>query len=390
MRGLVLGASALIAISLGVNLLSDAAVVPARSRSAGARSVRALEPGYSGTFLYRNDNFRTGQNLAECVLTPSTVTAQQFGLLFTDAIDAAAYAQPLYVPNVAIPAMGTHNVVYVATENDSVYAFDADQPGPPLWHTSFINPSAGISPVPASDLGCGDLVPIIGITATPVIDPGQGPNGTLYAVSKVKLGPGSYQQQLHALDLTTGLEQAHSPVTIAAEVTGTAEDGDKGMVSFNPLLQQDRPALTLANGVVYLSFASHCDIQPYHGWMLGYDETMMTQKVVFNTSANGEEGGFWEAGCGPGVDTNGDLIAISGNGTFDTSTPRLDYGDSFLRLTPGAGTMSVTSFFTPLNELLLDDDDLDMGSGGNLLLPDQPGPNTHLMVAPARSAPSTL
>ena len=294
LRGLVLGASALIAVSLGVNALSHAAVVPGRSRSAGARSVRALEPGYSGTFLYRNDNFRTGQNLAESVLTPSTVTASQFGLLFTDAIDAAAYAQPLYVPNVAIPGMGTHNVVYVATENDSVYAFDADQPGPPLWHTSFINPSAGITAVPSSDLGCGDLAPIIGITATPVIDPGQGPNGTLYVVSKVKLGPGSYQQQLHALDITTGLEQAHSPVTIAAKVPGTAEDAVKGMVSFNPLLQQDRPALTLANGVVYLSFASHCDIQPYHGWILGYDETMMTQKVVFNTSANGAEGGFWE------------------------------------------------------------------------------------------------
>ena len=380
LRGLVLGASALIAVSLSVDALSHAADVPGRARTAGARSVRALEPGYSGTFLYRNDNFRTGQNLAESILTPSTVTVSQFGLLFTDAIDAAAYAQPLYAPNVAIPGMGTHNVVYVATENDSVYAFDADQPGPPLWHTSFINPSAGITAVPSSDLGCGDLAPIIGITATPVIDPGQGPNGTLYVVSKVKLGPGSYQQQLHALDLTTGLEQAHSPVTIAASVPGTAADSVKGMVSFNPLLQNDRPALTLANGVVYLSFASHCDIQPYHGWILGYDETMLTQTVVFNTSANGEEGGFWESGCGPGVDTNGDLIAITGNGTFDTKTPRVNYGDSFLRLTPGAGTMSVTSFFTPLNEFLLDDDDLDMGSGGSLLLPDQPGPNTHLAV----------
>ena len=245
--------------------------------------------------------------------------------------------------------MGMHNVVYVATENDSVYAFDADQPGPPLWNTSFINPAAGITAVPSSDLGCGDLVPLIGITATPVIDPGQGPNGTLYVVSKVKLGPGSYLQQLHALDITTGLEQGHSPTTITAKVPGTAEDAVKGMVSFDPLLQQDRPALTLANGVVYLSFASHCDFQPYHGWILGYDETMMTQKVVFNTSANGAEGGFWEAGCGPGVDTNGDLIGVTGNGTFDIGTPRVDYGDSFLRLTPGAGTMSVTSFFTPLD-----------------------------------------
>ncbi len=377
LRGLVLGASALIATILSAYIPGQAAVVPGRSRLTGARSVRALEPGFSGTFLYRNDNFRTGQNLAESILTPSTVTLAQFGLLFTDAIDGVAYAQPLYVPNVSIPGLGTHNVVYVATENDSVYAFDADQPGPPLWQTSFINPSAGITAVPATDLGCGDLVPIIGITATPVIDPVA---GTLYVVSKVKLGPGSYQQQLHALDITTGLERTQSPVTIAAQVPGTASDAVNGVISFNPLLQMDRPALTLANGVVYLSFASHCDIQPYHGWILGYDQTTLAQKVVFNTSANGEEGGFWESGCGPGVDTNGDLIAITGNGTFDTGTPRVNYGDSFLRLTPGAGTMSIASFFTPLNELLLDDEDLDMGSGGNLLLPDQPGPNPHLVI----------
>ena len=378
----MVGAAALVAVISGAELLGHAAVVPGQSRSAHPHAARALEPGFTGTFLYRNDNFRTGQNLAESVLTPSTVNASQFGLVFTDTIDAAAYAQPLYVPNVAIPNLGTHNVVYVATENDSVYAFDADQQGPPLWHTSFINPALGITPVPSTDLGegCGDLVPIIGITATPVIDPAEGPAGTLYVVSKVKLGPGSYQQQLHALDITTGLEQPNSPVTIVATVPGTAEDSVNGVISFNPLLQHDRPALTLANGVVYLSFASHCDVTPYHGWILGYDETSLAQEVVYNSTPNGEDGGIWEAGCGPGVDTNGDLIAITGNGTFDTIAPTVDYGDSFLRLTPGGGTMSITSSFTPLDELLLDDDDLDMGSGGNLLLPTQPGPNPDLML----------
>jgi len=368
-----MSAAALVASIAAAAMIGHAADMPRRSRSA----MRALEPGFNGTFQYRNDNFRTGQNLAESILTPSTVKPSQFGLLFVDAIDAAAYAQPLYVPNVAIPSMGTHNVVYVATQNDSVYAFDADQPGPALWHTTFIDPANGITAVPASDLGCGDIVPIIGITATPVIDPVA---GTLYVVSKVKLGPGSYQQQLHALDITTGLEKANSPVTIAATVLGTAGDNFKGVVSFNPLLQNDRSALTLSNGMVYVTFASHCDLQPYHGWILGYDETTLAQEVVFNTSANGGEGGIWEAGCGPGVDTNGDLIAITGNGSFDTDTPRVNYGDSFLRLTPGGGTMAITSFFTPLNELILDDDDQDMGSGGNLLLPDQPGPNAHLMV----------
>ena len=368
LRNLAIAATALAAVVSGTAAIGHAA----------GGTPKALEPGYSGTFLYRNDNFRTGQNLAESVLTPSNVNPKQFGLMFTDMIDGAAYAEPLYVPNVAIPGKGTHNVVYVATENDSVYAFDADNAGAPLWHVSFINPTNGITAVPSSDLGCGDLTPIIGITATPVID-----SGTLYVVSKVKLGPGKYQQQLHALDITTGLEQMHSPVTITATASGSGEDSANGVITFDPFLQNDRPALTISNGVVYLSFASHCDFQPYHGWILGYDETSLQQKVVFNTTPNGGEGGIWEAGCGPGVDTNGNLITITGNGTFDTGASPVDYGDSFLSLTPvlGApGSMTVASFFTPLNEMLLADDDLDMGSGGSLLLPTQPGPNPDLVV----------
>ena len=345
-------------------------------------TAHAVEPGFTGTFTYRNDNFRTGQNLAETVLTPSTVNAKRFGLKFTDAVDGFVYAEPLYVPNVTIPSQGTHNVVYVATENDSVYAFDADRAGPPLWQTSFIDPDDGITPVPVSDLGpdCMDLTRIIGITATPVIDPST---GTLFVISKVKLGPGSYQQQLHALDITTGLEQPNSPVTITASVPGTGEASVNGVISFDPLLQHDRAALTLANGVVYLTFASHCDITPYHGWILGYDETTLAQVIVYNDTPNGSQGGIWESGCGPGVDTNGDLIAVTGNGTFDTVASPIDYGDSFIRLTPNlgtTGTMTVDSFFTPLNELILDDEDADMGSGGNLLLPDQPGLYPHLVI----------
>jgi hypothetical protein len=377
LRGLMLAAALVAAIASG-GTIGRAAGTPRQSRRSAA--ARAIEPGFTGTFEYRNDNFRTGQNLAESILTPSTVVSPEFGLQFTDTIDGAAYAEPLYVPNVTIPNLGTYNVVYVATENDSVFAFDADNKGPPLWQTSFINPAAGITAIPSSDIGCGDLTPIIGITATPVID---STTGTLYVVSAVKLGPGSYQQQLHALDITTGLERANSPVTITATATGTAPDGVDGVITFNPLLQQDRPALTLDNGVVYLSFASHCDFQPYHGWILGYDETTLAQVIVYNTTRNGSEGGIWGAGCGPGVDTNGNLISVTANGTFDTIASPIDYGDSFLSLTPGVGTtgtLSVASFFTPLNELVLADDDLDMGSGGNLLLPDQPGPNPHLVI----------
>jgi hypothetical protein len=365
LRASALGVAALVAATVGA-----------------VATAHAVEPGFSGVFTYRNDNFRTGQNLAETVLTPSTVNAKRFGLKFTDAVDGFIYAEPLYVPKVTIPSNGTHNVVYVVTENDSVYAFDADVAGPPLWQTSFIDPANGITAVPSLDLGteCKDLTPIIGITATPVIDPST---GTLFVVSKVKLGPGSYQQQLHALDITTGLEQPNSPVTIAASGPGTGETSVNGVVTFDPLLQNDRAALTLANGVVYLTFASHCDITPYHGWILGYDETTLAQVIVYNDTPNGSQGGIWESGCGPGVDTNGDLIAVTGNGTFDTVASPIDYGDSFIRLTPGVGTtgtMTVDTFFTPLNELLLDDEDADMGSGGNLLLPDQPGPNPHLVI----------
>jgi Abnormal spindle-like microcephaly-assoc'd, ASPM-SPD-2-Hydin len=385
LRNLISGIAVLVAVIAGVAMSGNSMAAGGESSPPqSANAARASEPGFTGTFLYRNDNFRTGQNLAESVLTPATVTPSKFGLLFADTIDAAAYAQPLYVPGVQIPNQGTHNVVYVATENDSVYAFDADVQGPPLWHTSFINPQANppITAVPSSDLGgCKDLTPIIGITATPVIDLTIGNNGTLYVVSKVKLGPGSYQQQLHALDITTGLEEKpNSPVTITASAPGTASDAVNGIITFNPLLQHDRPALTISNGVVYLSFASHCDITPYHGWILGYDETSLTQEVVYNTTPNGSDGGIWESGCGPGVDNNGDLITITGNGTFDTGSSPINYGDSFIRLTPDSGTMTVSSSFTPMNEMTLSDDDLDMGSGGNLLLPDQPGPHAHLMV----------
>jgi hypothetical protein len=379
LRRLVLGAAVLAVVS-GAGAIVQAAGASWRAASAHRRiHAEPLVSGFAGTFTYRNDGFRTGQNLTETTLTPSTVQPGMFGLLFTDAVDGQMYAEPLYVPNVQIPAQGTHNVVYAATELDSVYAFDADQPGPALWQTSFTSLKNGITAVPSSDIGCGDLVPWVGITSTPVIDPAT---GTLYVLSKTKVTKtDAYRQQLHALDIATGLEKTNSPVTIAATVAGSGDGAVSGLISFDPFLQNDRPALALANGVVYLSFASHCDFRPYHGWILGYDATTLARVVVYNDSPNGIEAGIWQSGCGPGVDTNGDLIAITGNGTFETGLPRVDYGDSFLRLTPGAGTLSVSSFFTPSNEQFLQDNDLDLGSGGNLLLPDQPGPNPHLMVS---------
>ena len=337
---------------------------------------------FKGVFTYHNDYFRTGQNLAETILTPRSIKHPKFGLLFTDAVDGQIYAQPLYAPNVAIPGKGTHNVVFIATQRNQVYAFDADQAGPPLWHRSYIDPANGITPVPAADTHRDNITPWVGITSTPVIDPAS---GTLYVLTRLKIARGnpvviSYRHHLHALDITTGKERANSPATIAAIVPGSGAWSTNGKIAFDPLRENDRAALALSKGVVYLSFSSIGDFGPYHGWIFGYDAKTLAQVVVFNDTVNGFAGSIWQSGCGPAVDTNGDLIVVTANGTFDTSTPRYDWGDSVLRLAPLNGTLSVKSFFTPYNQADLTYFDFDLGSGGNLLLPDQPGLHPHLMV----------
>jgi hypothetical protein len=273
---LVLGAAVLAAVwgAGAIVQAKTAAIVVAKSASPQAAPVRrrihakALASSFAGTFTFRNDGFRTGQNLTETILTPSTVRSGAFGRVFTDLVDGYLYAQPLYVPAVTMPD-DVHNVVYVATEFNSVYAFDADQPGPALWQTNFNDSINGITPVPSSDLGCTDLVPWIGITATPVIDPAT---GTLYVVSKEKLSKPSvsYRQRLHALDIVTGLEKFGGPVTITATATGTGAGNVDGVISFDPLKENGRSALTLANGVVYLAYASHCDFGPT---MAGFSAT---------------------------------------------------------------------------------------------------------------------
>ncbi|HUO06680.1 MAG TPA: choice-of-anchor D domain-containing protein [Candidatus Binataceae bacterium] len=360
---------------LAIEALSPAWGAP----SFDASAIHPPGSGFTGVFMYHNDNQRTGQNLNETVLTPAGLNAATFGLLFTDSVDGQIYTQPLYVPNVTIPSMGTHNVIFVATELDSVYAFDADAGGDPLWHTSFTNPDAGITAVPSADTLSGDINPWVGITSTPVIDPAT---NTLYVLSKVKMPGPIYQQQLHALDITTGLERAGSPTTITATYPGAGDGSVGGVLTFDPLKQNDRPALTLANGIVYLAFASHGDHGPYHGWVLGYNASTLAQSVVWNDTPNGSEGGIWQSGCGAGVDSSGHLYMITGNGTFDVPPPDgPDWGDTFLKLLPGGGTLSVSDFFTPSDQQHLYQFDLDLGSGGNLLLPDQPGPHPHLMLS---------
>jgi hypothetical protein len=340
--------------------------------------------GYPGTFTHHNDNLRTGQNLNETVLTPLNVNPATFGKLFSYPLDGIAFSSPLYVANVSIPGQGFHNLVFVATEHDSVYAFDADGlVSTPIWHVSFINPAAGVTTVPSPETGEPlDIPNEVGITSTPVIDPAS---GTLYVVAKTKEivgGTTSYVQRLHALDITTGAEKFGGPVVIAPVFRGTGADSQAGLVYFDPLLQNQRSALLLANGVVYFGFGAHGNPAAYHGWVLGYMATTLQQVMVYNTTPNARAGGVWQAGGGVAADSSGNLYFATGNGTFDANVSGGDYGDSVVKINNSG---FVLDYFTPHEQLTLDTQDIDLGSGGVLLLPDQSGPNPHLLISAGKS-----
>ena len=350
--------------------------------TAGAQTANATVyvTNDAGVFTYHNDNMRTGQDLNETVLTPSNVNSSTFGKRFSYPLDGLTYSSPLYVQNVNIPGQGYHNVVIVATEHDSVYAFDADgRSSSPLWQVNFTNPAAGVTTVPTADVGgCCDIPNEVGITQTPVIDPAT---GTIYVVAKTKEVSGSttnYVMRLHALDLTTGAEKFGGPVVIQATVPGTGDSSSGGIVHFDPLRENERSAGLLANGVLYLAFTSHNDITPYHGWVLGYNPSTLQQVMVYNSTPNGTEGAVWMNGDGVAADSTGSLYFITGNGTFDANTGGSDYGDSFVRISP-SGT--VQDYFSPSNQAILSSQDLDLGSGGVLLLPDQSGAHPHEMVS---------
>ena len=320
---------------------------------------------------YHNDLARTGQNLSETLLTPASVSSGKFGQLFSYPVDGQVYTQPLYMPGVVIPGKGIHNVVFAATEHDSVYAFDADNYlAAPLWHVSFINPAQGVTTASAANLGCGSIVPEIGITATPVIDPAS---GTLYVVSMTESG-GAYQHQLHALDIGTGAEKPGSPVQIQASIPGLG-DGTT-TVQFQPWLYKERAGLLLLNGVVYTSWASHCDAGNYHGFIIGYNASTLQQAAVYSDTPNWWAGAFWQAGAAPAADVNGNIYVVSANGTFDANVGGPDLGESVLKLSTG-NNLSAVDYFTPFNADQLSENDLDLGSSGALLLPDGAGSSSH-------------
>jgi Legume lectin domain/Chitobiase/beta-hexosaminidase C-terminal domain len=331
-------------------------------------------PAQVNVTTYHNDNTRSGLNPQETTLTPTNVNSSQFGKLFSVSLDGYVYAQPLYLSNVSING-GTHNVLYVATEHDSLYAIDADS-GTIYWQQSFINAAAGVTTASSSDVSCTDLVPEVGITGTPAIDTST---GTIYLIAKTKEN-GAFVQRLHAIDTVTHAEKFGGPVVIQASVPGNGDGSTNGVVSFDPLKEHSRPGVLLENGHVVVAWASHCDNGPYHGWVMSYSASTLAQEAVFNTSPNGGLSGVWMSGDGVAADSSGNLFFATGNGTYDGVT---NYGDSIVKLgPPSGGSFPILDWFTPYNQSSLSGGDTDVASGGLLLLPDMPSgvPHTHQLV----------
>jgi len=346
-----------------------------------------------------NNNSRTGAYTTETILTPANVNQNNFGKVFSYPVDGRIYAQPLYVPNVTIPGKGTHNVIFIATEHDSVYAFDADSNGganaSPLWKITLLDAAhgatAGATTVPNSDISSQDLVPEIGITSTPVIDLNT---NTIYVVGKTKEGPAgnpTYVQRLHALDITTGAEKFGGPRTISGSVNGTGNGSVGGVLTFDPKWQLNRPGLLLQNGIVYIAFGSHGDNGPWHGWIFAYNAATLQQTSIFCTTSNSSGSGIWMSGTGLAADIvdpvnkpYGRMFVPTGNGTFNAAPPytnSMSYGDDMMRMDLSNGVMTVQDSFTPFNQSDLRARDADLASGGILLLPDQSaGGHTHLMA----------
>jgi hypothetical protein len=332
---------------------------------------------------WHNDAARTGRYLAEATLTPATVNAANFGLKAMWPVDGRVDAQPLYASAVGLPGGSLHNVVIAATEHDSVYAFDADA-GTVLWQRSML--AAGETT--GDPLNCGQIVPEIGITATPAIDRALGPSGTVFVTSTSKDGSGQYFQRIHALDLATGAERAGSPIAVQATYPGNGPTSANGVVTFDPAAYDERAALLIAGGVLYTAWGSHCDFDPYTGWILSYDEATLARLSVLNVTPNGERGAFWNSGAGPALDAGGSLYLLAGNGTFDTTLTASgfpasnDFGNGFLKIAT-SGQLSVSDYFATSDTVAQSNADYDLGSGGAMVLPDQidsSGATRHLAI----------
>jgi hypothetical protein len=318
---------------------------------------------------YHNNNGRTGLYSAESTLTLSNVNSASFGKLFTVSVDGLVDGEPLYLSAVPISGSGTHNLLIVVTENDSAYAFDADT-GSAIWHISALKSGE----TPSDDRGCSQVTPQIGITSTPVISRPKGSNGVIYTVAMSKDSSGNYHQRLHALDATTGNELYNGPVDISAKYPGTGDNSSGGFVVFDPAQYKERSGLLQMGNTIYLTWASHCDIRPYTGWIMGYNATTLKQTTVLNVTPNGNEGAIWGAGAGLSADGSGNLFFLDANGVFDTTLnsggfpDSGDYGNAFIRLTTKGG-LAAADYFEMYNGVQESDSDTDLGSGGGILLP---------------------
>jgi hypothetical protein len=347
-----------------------------KTSTAAVLTVTAAAAATTDVITYHNDNQRTGQNLTETVLTGANVNQAAFGVQHLLSVDGKVDAQPLVLSGYSIGGTA-HNVVYVATEHDSVYAFDTDSAAT-LWKVSL----AESGETPSDNRGCGQVTPEIGVTATPVIDRA---GGSLFVVAMSKDSAGNYHQRLHALSLSTGAELAHSPVDITASVPGTGAPATvSGQIVFDAGQYEERSALLLNQGTIYTSWTSHCDQENYTGWIIAYSESSLQQNAVFNDEPSGSQNGqqgeasFWNANSGPSADADGNIYAMSANGVFDVILTAdgfpsgNDYGNSILKLSAAAnGAMSVLDYFTMFNTVAESDSDTDLASGGLMLLPDQ-------------------
>jgi hypothetical protein len=347
---------------------------------AGSGSSPPTSATHTDVTTFRNDAGRTGVNATESLLTPANVNSSSFGLLRVLSVDGKVDAQPLYLSQLAIGG-ATHAVVFIATENDSVYAFDP-RTGAALWHVSLL--AAGETP--SDDRGCNQITPEIGVTSTPVIDRSAGPNGAIFLVAMSKDSSSNYHQRVHALDITTGAELFSGPVTVNPTYSSAAG----GQQTFASGQYAERAALLLENGTVYTGWTSHCDAQPYSGWVVGYSESTLAQTAVLNVAADSAAGpSIWMSGGGLAADGSGNIYLLTANGGFETTLnsggfPQYgDYGNSFLKLATAGGGLAVADYFAPFNEVAESAADEDLGSGGVMLLPDQTdsgGVVRHLMV----------
>jgi hypothetical protein len=363
---------------------SDASTQDGAMADTGAAEAGPSCGDHCGDVLtWHNQNTRLGQNLYETILTPNNVDVDHFGRLFTLPVDGFVDAQPLYMSAVEVAGKGRHDVLFVATEHATLYAFDAESNeganAEPLWQVSLLGAGETTADLSAGGRACAQISPEIGITSTPVIDPSR---QTIFVVAMSKTG-GSYIQRLHAIDVTSGAERPGSPVVVQASAPGTGPNSEGGVITFLPRMYKERAGLLLDGGRLYLTWASHCDLQPYNGWVMAYDPVTLEQTALLNVTPNGIEGSNWGSGAAPAADGLGNIYFLDANGTFDTTLDsrgfpsKLDFGNAMLRISTAGGELAVADYFATYNTVAQSTQDIDFGSGGALLLPDEVGSAAH-------------